>query len=69
MVVIFNKPQDSKGISKVFEVYRINLGTEFGLKIYTALMIVLPMIPLLILVIRIGNNNWYNTFNELELER
>ena len=32
-------------------------------------MIVLPMIPLLILIIRIGNDNWYNSVNELELER
>ena len=51
------------------KVYKINLGTEFGQKVYTALMIVLPMIPLLILIIRIGNDNWYNSVNELELER
>ena len=51
------------------KVYRINLGTEFGQKVYTALMIVLPMIPLLILIVRIGNDNWYNSVNELELER
>ena len=61
----YPKTQDSTNI----EVYRINLGTEFGQKIYTALMIILPMIPLLILIIRIGNNNWDNSVNELELER
>ena len=49
--------------------FKLNLGTEFGQKVYTALMIVLPMIPLLILIIRIGNNYWDNSVNELQLIR
>ena len=35
--------------------YKLNLGTDTGQKIYSMLMILLPMIPLIILIARLGS--------------
>uniref|UniRef100_A0A0K2UXU2 Guanylate cyclase domain-containing protein n=1 Tax=Lepeophtheirus salmonis TaxID=72036 RepID=A0A0K2UXU2_LEPSM len=48
--------------------YTLNLGTDSGQKIYSMLMIVLPMIPLLILIGRISSNLVYNQNSEKDLK-
>lgn len=47
--------------------YTLNLGTDNGQKVYSMLMIFLPMIPLLILIGRLGTNLAHNKKAEKDL--
>ena len=47
--------------------YTLNLGTDAGQRVYSMLMILLPMIPLLILIGRLGTNLVHNKGTEEDL--
>ena len=50
-----------------FGCFKLNLGTDTGQKIYSMLMILLPMIPLIILIGRLGTLLYTNKASEEKL--